>query len=161
MTHRSGPVALALTRQNVPTLEGTSEDPQRGVGQGGYVLVDWPAGVTGPQVILIGTGSEVQLAVAAREQLAARGVAARVVSLPSWELFDAQPAVYRQSVLPNDGTPRVAIEAGVTMGWRRFADDVIGIDHFGASAPYQTIYREFGLTAEALVERALAAVQAG
>ena len=101
------------------------------------------------------------LAVAAREQLAAQGVAARVVSLPSWELFDAQPAAYRESVLPGDGTPRVAIEAGVSMGWRRFADDFIGVDHFGASAPYQTVYREFGLTSEAMAARALALVQNG
>ena len=161
MTHRGGPIVLALTRQNVPTLEGTSEDPQQGVGQGGYVLADWPEDVAGPRVILVATGSEVHLAVAAREQLAAQGVAARVVSLPSWELFDAQPTAYRESVLPGDGTPRVAIEAGVSMGWRRFADDFIGVDHFGASAPYQTVYREFGLTSEAMAARALALVQNG
>ena len=116
--------------------------------------------MTGKRVILIGTGSEVHLAVAARELLAAQGIAARVVSLPSWELFGAQTDAYQESVLPRDGTPRIAIEAGVSMGWRRFADDMIGIDHFGASAPYQTIYREFGLTAENLTARALAAVQA-
>ena len=158
MTHKGGPLVLALTRQNVPTLEGTSEDPQQGVGQGGYVLADWPEDVAGKRVILIGTGSEVHLAVAAREQLAVLGIAARVVSLPSWELFGAQPAAYQESVLPKDGTPRIAIEAGVSMGWQRFADDMVGIDHFGASAPYQTIYREFGLTAENLTARAAAAV---
>ncbi|MEZ4768370.1 MAG: transketolase [Caldilineales bacterium] len=161
MTHRGGPVVLALTRQNVPTLEGTSEDPQEGVARGGYVLADWPDGVDGPQVILIGTGSEVHLAVAAREQLAARGIAARVVSLPSWELFDAQPPEYRERVLPNDGTPRIAIEAGVSLGWERYAATFIGVSgRFGASAPYQTIYKELGLTADDVVAHAVTAVEA-
>ncbi|HRX02218.1 MAG: transketolase [Anaerolineae bacterium] len=159
MTHKGGPLVLALTRQNVPTLEGTSEDPEQGVGQGGYVLADWPEDVDGPRVILISTGSEVHLAVAAREQLTARGIAARVVSLPSWELFDAQPSAYQESVLPHDGTPRIAIEAGVSMGWERYAATFIGINRFGASAPYQTIYKELGLTADNIVAHAVTAVE--
>ncbi len=158
LTHRSGPIALALTRQNVPTLAGTSADPAQGVGLGGYVVSDWPDGLNGPRVLLIGTGSEVHLAVAARDRLAEQGVAARVVSLPSWELFEAQPAEYRNAVLPPDVTARVAIEAGVSLGWRRYIgpDGVfIGIDRFGASAPYQTIYEQLGLTADNVVAQAL------
>ncbi|MCS6843817.1 MAG: transketolase [Caldilineales bacterium] len=157
--YRRGPVALALTRQSVPTLEGTSDDPDQGVGRGGYVVQDWPTDGAGPRAILIGTGSEVQLAVAAAGMLAERGVAARVVSLPSWELFDAQPLSYRQAVLPPEVTVRVAVEAGVTLGWERYVGchgAVVGLDRFGASAPYQTLFKEFGLTAEAVAEKALA-----
>jgi transketolase len=159
MTHRGGPVALALTRQNVPTLAGTSADPVQGVALGGYVVADWPDSSGGVRVILIGTGSEVHLAVAAREKLAEQGMAARVVSLPSWELFEAQPAEYRNAVLPPEVTARVAIEAGISLGWDRYVGPsgaFIGVDHFGASAPYQTIYEKLGLTVDAVVAKALA-----
>jgi transketolase len=161
MTHRGGPVALALTRQNVPTLAGASADPAQGVGLGGYVVADWPDGLAGGRVILIGTGSELHLAVAARDRLAEQGVAARVISLPSWELFEAQPAGYRNAVLPPDVTARVAIEAGISLGWDRYTGTggvFIGIDRFGASAPYQTVYEKLGLTVDNVVAQALALV---
>ncbi len=148
---RNGPTALALTRQNLPLLD---REVARGAAKGGYVLAD----ADNPQVILMGSGSEVHIALEAREQLAAQGVAARVVSMPSWELFKAQPQTYQDAVLPPTITARVAIEAGVTMGWERFVGSsgvIIGIDHFGASAPYEKIYHEFGLTAEAMVSAAL------
>jgi transketolase len=161
MTHRGGPIALALTRQNVPTLAGASADPAQGVGLGGYVVADWPDDFEGARVILIGTGSEVHLAVAARDRLAEQGVAARVVSLPSWELFEAQPAEYRNAVLPPEITARVAIEAGISLGWDRYTGPngvFIGLSGFGASAPYQTVYEKLGLTVDNIVTKALALV---
>jgi transketolase len=153
LTHTSGPTALILTRQNVPTFAATHPDADKG----GYVLRD----ADNPQVILIGTGSEVHIALAAQEQLAAQGVAARVVSLPSWEIFAAQTAVYRESVLPAAVTARVSIEAGVTFGWERYVGTegkAIGLDRYGASAPYQVIYEKLGLTADAVVAAALAVI---
>jgi transketolase len=110
-----------------------------------------------PQVILIGTGSEVHIAHEAYKTLAADGVRARLVSMPSWELFEKQDAAYRESVLPASVTARVSIEAGVKQGWDRYVGDkgiVIGLDGFGASAPYEIIYREYGLTPEKVVEAA-------
>ena len=155
LANRPGPTALILTRQNLPWLDTT-------VGQtlsGGYVLAEAmrDGQPVEPEVILIGTGSEVQLAVKARELLAAEGVAARVVSLPSWELFAAQPEEYRESVLPGRVRARVSVEAGVTEGWGRFVglDGLsVGIDRFGASAPYQVVYEKLGVTAEAVAEAA-------
>ena len=156
LANRKGPVALILTRQNVPWLNTTVADAMRG----GYVLAD-AAGGDGqpvePQVILIGTGSEVQLAVGARELLAAEVIAARVVSLPSWELFAQQPEEYRESVLPGHIRARVSVEAGVTEGWQRFVGldgRSVGVDRFGASAPYQVIYEKLGVTAEAVAKTA-------
>ncbi|SHE99809.1 transketolase [Streptoalloteichus hindustanus] len=146
------PAGLALTRQNVPTLEGTSAE---GVARGGYVLADAENGQ--PDVILIATGSEVQIAVEARKVLAADGVAARVVSMPCVEWFDAQDESYREQVLPASVRARVSVEAGIAMPWHRFVGDAgetVSIDHFGASADYQTLYREFGLTTEAVVDAA-------
>lgn len=148
---REGPTALALTRQKLPLLDRAAA---KGAAQGGYVL----ANADDPQVILMGSGSEVHIALAAQKLLAAQGVAARVVSMPSWELFKEQPEAYRHTVLPPGLTARVAIEAGVTLGWEQFVGSqgaIIGINHFGASAPYQRIYQEFGLTAEAMVLAAL------
>ena len=159
MTYQHGPIALALTRQNIPTLAGTSELAEEGVGRGGYVVADWPEDLDGPRVILIATGSEVHLAVAAREELAKQGIAARVVSLPSWELFEAQPDAYRAAVLPDDGAHRLSIEAGVTMGWSRYASHNIGLNRFGASAPYQTLYQKFGFTVENIVAHAVSLVE--
>lgn len=148
-----GPVALIFTRQNIPVLE-YSESLASGVAHGGYVLKD--ADGT-PDVILLATGSEVQIAVEAYEQLMSEGIKARVVSLPSWEVFEMQDDDYKESVLPSNVRARVSIEAGTTLGWQRYVglDGVsIGVDRFGASAPYQKIYEEFGLTPEAVVAAA-------
>jgi transketolase len=147
-----GPVGLVLTRQNVPVLEGTAASAAEGVLRGGYVLSD-PDGP--PAVVLLGTGSEVQHCVGAAQTLATSGVRARVVSLPCWEWFGEQADEYRESVLP-PGVPVLSIEAGVTLGWERYADDSIGIDHFGASAPVEVVMYEFGFTAAHVVEQARA-----
>ena len=158
VANKEGPVALALTRQNVPTLEGTSDDPAQGLGRGAYVVEEWSDDSSERKIILIATGSELHLAVAARQELAGHGVAARVVSMPSRELFEAQTKAYRDSVLPGSVRSRLAIEAGVTMGWGRyvgFEGDVIGLDRFGASAPYQEIMENLGITVENVVQRAL------
>jgi len=157
---RRGPTALVLSRQNLPVLPGTDELAAAGVAAGAYVL---EVGAGAPAVVLIASGSEVALAVAAREQLEARGIAARVVSMPSWELFAAQPASYREQVLP-PSVPRLAIEAGVTMGWCRWVGDggeVLGLDRFGASAPGKVAAERLGFTAEAVVERVLALLRRG
>lgn len=151
LENKLGPTALVLTRQGVPTLEETGPDAAKGA----YVLRD----AENVQVILLGTGSEVQLALQAQEMLAERGVAARVVSMPSWELFEKQSAAYKESVLPPDVKARVSIEAGARLGWERYVGDEgrsIGLNRFGASAPYQEIYQHLGITAEAMVEAALA-----
>jgi len=156
LTHESGPVALALTRQKVPVLDRTRYAPAEGAARGAYVLADPDGGE--PEVILIATGSEVHIALDAFDDLAARGVRARVVSMPSWELFDAQDSGYRDSVLPPGTRLRIAVEAGCTQGWHRYVGDlgeVIGVDRFGASAPYKVIYERFGITAEAVASRAL------
>ena len=145
-----GPTALILSRQNLPVLEGTA-GPDR-LSRGGYVLRE-PHGGGDPEVVVVATGSEVSISVAAAEVLAARGVAARVVSLPSWELFAQQDRDYRAAVLP-DGIPTLSVEAGTTFGWDRYADDSLGIDHFGASAPGEVVLAEFGFTAENVADRA-------
>ncbi|BBY08420.1 transketolase [Mycobacterium noviomagense] len=152
----SGPVGLILTRQGVPVLEGTSLD---GVARGGYVLGGAEGGE--PDVILIGTGSELQIAVAAQKALADKGVTARVVSMPCVEWFESQPYDYQESVLPTSVKARVAVEAGVAMPWHKMVGEtgqIVSIEHYGESADYKTLYREFGFTAEAVVaaaERAL------
>ena len=133
---RDGPVALALTRQKLPTLPGTDELAREGVRRGGYVLREAAGGT--PQLILIGTGSELQLAFAAAETLEGEGIPTRVVSLPCWERFDAQDQAYRDEVLPPAVRKRVSVEIGVSLGWERWVGDegaIIGLDHFGASAP--------------------------
>lgn len=156
-----GPVGIALTRQNVPVFprgEGGFADTS-GVAKGAYVLIDSDGE---PDVILIATGSEVQLAVHARETLAAEGVRARVVSAPSLEWFAEQDAAYRESVLPASVTARVSVEAGSTPLWRAVVGDrgrTVGIDHFGASADYKTLFEKFGVTADAVVEAARATVK--
>ena len=141
--------ALVLSRQNTPVLEGTDRLAVEGVARGGYVLID----VADPQVCLVGTGTEVATAVDAARLLEADGVRTRVVSLPSWELFDAQDAAYRAAVLPA-GLPTVSVEAGVTTGWQRFAQASVGIDRFGASAPGDRVLAELGITPEAVAEAA-------
>jgi transketolase len=145
------PSGLALTRQNVPILEGTNAE---GVARGGYVLADSDGT---PDVILIATGSEVQLAVAAKKTLDADGVASRVVSMPCIEWFDAQDDAYRESVIPSGVKARVSVEAGIAQPWHRFTGDAgenVSIEHFGASADAATLFREFGFTPEAVVDAA-------
>ncbi|WP_208028614.1 transketolase [Rhabdothermincola sediminis] len=136
-----GPTALILSRQNLPVLDGTAGNA--GVAKGAYVLRD----VDDPAVILIGTGSEVAVALAAADQLQAGGIATRVVSMPSWDLFAAQPVAYRQQVLP-PGLPKVSVEAASTFGWERYADRSVGIDSFGASAPGPVVLEQLGITPE-------------
>ena len=155
LERRGGPTALALTRQKLPVLFETTRNPAEKVARGAYVLAD-SSGI--PSVLLIASGSEVHLALEARDLLAQKGIAVRVVSMPSWELFDAQPTSYREAVLPPQVTVRLAIEAGVTQGWAKYvglAGDVMGLDRFGASAPYKVLMEKFGFTAEAVVERVL------
>jgi transketolase len=145
----SGPVALSLTRQKLPTLAGTAEKAREGVCRGGYILREAKGG--SPRIILIGTGSELQLAMGAAEALEADGIPARVVSLPCWERFELQDEAYRESVLPRAVTARVAVEAGVSLGWDRWVGwdgAIVGLDHFGASAPAGTIFKEFGFTVD-------------
>ncbi len=155
LERRQGPTAIVLTRQKLPVLNRTVLAQATGLKRGGYVL--WEGGGK-PSVIIIGTGSEVHLALEAARLLQAKGIKARVVSLPSWELFDSQPVDYQNQVLPPDITARVSIEAGVTLGWERYVGSygiTIGISRFGASAPHQTIYDKFGLTALRIVDAAL------
>ncbi|HEX5122829.1 MAG TPA: transketolase [Rhodanobacteraceae bacterium] len=152
---RDRPVLLALSRQNLPTLDRTRYASADGLRRGAYVLDDAKAG--NPDLILIATGSEVGLAVQAAGKLRGDGVAVRVVSMPSWDLFEAQPSSYRDDVLPPAVTRRLAVEAGASQGWRRYAGDrgdVLAIDHFGASAPAEVLLKEFGFTVENVVARA-------
>ena len=156
-----GPTALVLTRQNLPVLDRTVLAPASGAQKGGYTL--WEA-ADQPKVILIGTGSELHIALEAGKLLQEKGVAARVVSMPSWELFDAQPAEYRNGVLPPHLKARISIEAATTLGWERYVglDGVaIGLSHFGASAPAEVLYQKFGITAQRVVEEAIKLTQGG
>ena len=150
------PAALILTRQAVPTIDRSKYAPAEGALWGGYVLADCEGT---PEVILIGTGSEVQLCVGAHERLAGEGIASRVVSMPCWSLFDRQAPEYREEVLPGQVRARVAVEAGATFGWRRYTGmhddgDVVGMHGFGASAPASDLIEEFGFTVEGVVEKA-------
>ncbi|HEY2863863.1 MAG TPA: transketolase [Casimicrobiaceae bacterium] len=157
---RDRPVALILTRQNVPTLDRTRFAAADGLRRGAYVLADAPN--RKPDLVLIATGSEVGLIVAAAHELAARQVQARVVSMPSWELFDAQPQEYRDEVLPPSIVARLAVEAGAPQGWHRYVGgrgDVLGVDRFGASAPGDVLLREYGFTVENVCRRALATLR--
>jgi transketolase len=150
---RHEPVALVLSRQALPTLDRSVYAPASGLRQGGYVL----ASADDPEVILMATGSEVGLVVAAYEQLSAEGVRARVVSMPCLELFEKQPASYRDSVLPPSVTARVAVEQASTLGWHRYVGTdgaVIGMETFGASAPLKELLTKFGFTPDKVVETA-------
>ena len=152
-----GPVALSLSRQALPTLDRAKFAPAAGLARGAYVLADAEGGA--PDVILMASGSEVPLCVEARETLSQQGVRARVVSMPCWELFEAQDAAYRESVLPRAVTARVAVEAGAALGWDRYAGpggEIIAMHTFGSSAPTKDVMRHFGFTAEHVVEAALA-----
>ncbi|HCT15136.1 transketolase [Corynebacterium nuruki] len=151
----AAPKALILTRQGVPVLEGTADRAAEGVARGAYVLVESSTEV--PQVILLGTGSEVQLAVEAAAALESEGIGTRVVSVPCMEWFEAQDAAYRESVLPAAVTARVSVEAGIAMPWKAYTGLTgrnISLEHFGASADYKTLFREFGITAEAVAAAA-------
>jgi transketolase len=162
LRRQAGPSGLALTRQNIPVFErgdgeasGDTFASAAGAARGAYVLAEAPNGT--PDVILIATGSEVQLAVAARETLAAEGVNARVVSAPSLEWFAEQDEAYRASVLPAEVTARVSVEAGTSLSWHGIVGDrgrSVSIEHFGASADYKTLFQKFGITAEAVVAAA-------
>ena len=151
--NRRRPTALVLTRQNLPTLDRAVYGPADGVRKGAYVLADLGEGK--PQVILMASGSEVSLIVEAGKRLAESGLAVRLVSFPSWELFAEQDAAYQAAVLPPDITARLAVEAGITMGWHRWVGpqgQVLGIDHYGASAPANTVFEKFGLTVDNVVK---------
>jgi transketolase len=153
--HRGGPVGLVLSRQDLATIDRSKYAPSAGLHRGGYVLADAPGGK--PSILLLATGSEVEIALAAYERLRQDGVAARVVSMPCLEYFAAQTPDYRDSVLPPSVHRRIAIEAAAPQSWYRWVGDrgvIMGIERFGASAPYQRIYEEFGLTAERLVRQA-------
>jgi transketolase len=153
LKREDGPTALALTRQSVPTLDRTRFASATELVRGAYVLADLGQGE--PQLILMGSGSEVGLIVEAGEILASNGTPTRLVSFPSWELFKSQPQSYQDSVLPQAIPARVAVEAGVSLGWERWIGsrgEVVGIDRFGESAPYEEVYRELGLTAAHVVD---------
>jgi len=157
---RDRPVALVLTRQDVPTLDRNLYASAEGLKRGAYILAEAANGR--PEVILIATGSEVHLIVEARQQLQKQDIQTRLVSMPSWKLFDAQTEEYRHSVFPPSVRTRLAVEAGATQGWHRYIGergDVIGLDHFGASAPAPVLMREFGFTVENICKRALALLE--
>jgi transketolase len=160
MQSQHDPVALILSRQNLPTLDRSRYGSAEGVARGAYVLADAPNGEL--DVILIATGSEIALAVEAYERLTAEGVAARVVSMPSWELFERQPKEYRDSVLLPTVLARVAIEQASTFGWERyvgFTGAIVGMSTFGASAPLKELQSKFGFTPDQVVEAAHAQIR--
>ncbi|HLX34028.1 MAG TPA: transketolase [Candidatus Limnocylindrales bacterium] len=163
---RGGPVALSLTRQKLPTLAGTPELAGEGVRRGGYILRkgSGEAGGDAPGIILMATGSELQLAMAAADALETGGITARVVSLPCWAVFDGQDQTYRETVIPPGVAKRLSIEAGASLGWERYVGDsgaIIGIDHFGASAPAATIFERYGFTADRVTDVARRVVREG
>ena len=152
---QDGPSGLVLTRQPVPTLDREALGALGDARRGGYIVAEADADT--PDVLLLATGSEVHLCVQARELLAEQGLAARVVSLPCWELFAEQDQAWRDQVLPPEVDARVSVEAGATLGWERFIGSrgrAIGLDRFGASAPYQQIYEHLGITPEAIAQAA-------
>jgi len=153
LARRHGPTALVLTRQALPVIDRACHAPAEGAAHGAYVL----RGVDDPEVILLATGSEVHLALAAQDILAAQKVRVRVVSMPCWELFDEQSDEYREAVLPSSVRARIAVEAGATLAWGRYVGldgEIVGLDRFGASAPQAVLYRELGITAEAVADAA-------
>jgi transketolase len=149
------PAVLVLTRQDLPTFDRSKYAPASLLARGGYILADSPDGK--PNVILIASGSEVSLCAAAHETLTAQGIHSRVVSMPSWELFDDQDAAYRDSVLPPDVTARVSVEQASVFGWAKYVGsdgESIGMRSFGASGPLKDLQREFGFTVERVVDAA-------
>jgi transketolase len=160
MKRTEGPTAVVFTRQKTPTFDRTKTAPAANLAKGAYVLSEATGGA--PQVVLIATGTEVALAMGAQEKLAAEGVRARVVSMPSWELFTAQSPEYQDSVIPKAIPARVTIEAGSTLGWHRWAGDkgiTLGLDRFGASGPGPVLMKHFGFTVENVVKAALSLVK--
>ena len=151
--HTSGPVALALTRQKLPFIDRSKYAPAELTAKGAYILSE---NTPVPDIILIGTGSELQFALGAYEQLTKDGVKARVVSMPSWELFERQPKAYRDAVFPATVKKRLAVEAGVELGWHKYASETITINSFGQSAPYEALYKHFGFTTENVLAKAVA-----
>jgi transketolase len=154
LEYKAGPVALLLTRQGIPVLDRTKYPPASSIAKGAYVLVKPDK----PDVIIIGSGSELEIALKGAEKLAAENIKVQVVNMASWELFEKQDKAYRDSVLPPSIKARVAIEAGVQMGWEKYIGDkgiFLGISGFGVSAPYKVCYEKFGLTADAVVAAAL------
>jgi transketolase len=154
---RDRPVALILSRQNLPTLDRGRFAAADGLQRGAYILADAPNGK--PDLILIASGSEVGLIVAAQQKLQAQNIATRIVSMPSWELFEAQSKEYRDTVFSPSSGARLAVEAGVSQGWHRYVGDrgdVLSVERFGASAPGEIVMREFGFTVENVCRRALA-----
>jgi transketolase len=159
---RNRPVALVLTRQNVPTLDRSQLAAAEGLRRGAYVLADAPN--SKPEVILIATGSEVSLILETRQELLKQNIQARVVSMPSWELFEAQSQEYRDSILLPSVRARLAVEAGAPQGWYRYVGDqgdVIGVDRFGASAPGDVVMQEYGFNVENVRQRVLALLKKG
>jgi transketolase len=153
------PAALVLTRQAVPTLDRSKYAPAAGVSRGAYILADAQGGK--PDVILMASGSEVSLCLDAFERLKSQGIPARVVSMPSWELFDHQDTAYQQSVLPPGVKARVAVEQASTFGWARYTGpygEIIGMNTFGASAPLQALQKKFGFTADRIITAAQGAI---
>ena len=150
-----GPIALGLTRQKLTTLPETAAAARDGVRKGGYVLRESSGGANGIDLVLVASGSELGLAALARDLLEADGIRTRLVSLPCFAAFERQDEAYRETVLPRSARKRVTVEAGVTLGWDRYAGDdgaMIGIDHFGASAPGPTVFEHFGFTPERIAE---------
>ena len=155
MLMKRNPVALVLTRQALPTIDRTKYAPASGVAKGGYILADAQGGK--PQVILIGTGSELSLCVSAHEKLTAEGVRARVISMPSTDIFDMQDDAYKSAVLPPDITARVSLEAGSVFGWERYVGlqgAIIGMTTFGGSAPAKDLFKKFEITTDYVIQAA-------
>ena len=160
LQNTAGPVALVLTRQNLPVLDTQKSGTQSGLERGGYILSDAANGR--PDLIIMASGSEVHIALGAADELTKQKVAVRVVSMPCWEYFNRQPASYQDQILPPEVTARVAIEAGCSQGWHRYIGtqgELVSIDHFGASAPYQILYEKFEITTEQAVEKAMGVVK--
>jgi transketolase len=154
LTNTSGPTTLIFSRQNLPVLDRSVCGAASGTQQGGYIL--WES-APNPELILIATGSEVPLTLAAARKLTENGAKVRVVSLPSWEIFDRQPREYRESVLPPAITARISVEAGIRLGWEHYVGltgIIIGMETFGASAPGPVLYEKFGFTIEKIIEAA-------
>ena len=153
--NRNRPTALVFTRQETPILDRATYAPAEGLEKGAYILAD--SGDKAPELILIASGSEVELIVAAQKQLAGEGIAVRTVSMPSWELFEAQPEEYRNAVFPPSVSTRLVVEAGISQGWIKYAGergDILCIDRFGVSAPGKVLFKKFGFSVENVVERA-------
>jgi transketolase len=160
LTRTDGPVALIFTRQNLPVIDRSVFAGAENLLKGAYVLADPKEGK--PEVVLIATGSEVSLIIEARERLEKKGVKARIVSMPSWELFEMQPGCYKDEVLPPSIRARVTVEAAVSLGWRKYAGEmgrIVAHDRFGASAPYEVLMEEFGFTTDRVVREAELAIK--